>query len=444
MAQEYTFQNLAQLSHTAGQIPFLYDRANNVYKPLEKSDLSLVNSEGSTNLDAFGRVRVSTPLTLFDSSHRYSDNNLWATSTAVSGSGVFNSGQGLIDLMVTNASGSFVKRETIRNFAYQPGKSLLTLNTFIMAPAKNNLRQRIGYFGTNNGIYLQLDGDNGSVLSFVKRTSVNGIAGEEFVVNQSDWNGDKLDGTGASGLTLDITKAQILWMDIEWLGVGSVRIGFIIDGKYIVCHTFQHSNNIATTYMTTACLPVRYEIENIGETTGSSTLKQICSTVISEGGYEMRGSQQGIGTNITAVKEMATKGTFYPLVSLRLKSDRIESVAIVSAASILPAQNANYIWRLLGAPITSGGTWVSAGDNSAVEYNISGTAVTGGRIYAQGFISATTQSSASINLLKQDLFQLQLEKNSFIGSGYEVSLAISSDTDLRSAYGSLDWEEISR
>lgn len=444
MAQEYAFQNLAQLSHTAGQIPFLYDRGNDAYRPIEKSDLSFANSEGSTNFDAFGRMRISTPLTLFDSSHRYADNNLWATSTGVNGSGVFNSGQGLIDLMVTNASGSFVKRETIRNFAYQPGKSLLTLNTFVMAPAKNNLRQRVGYFGSSNGIYLQLGGDNGSVLSFVKRTSVNGVVGEEFAVNQSDWNGDKLDGTGVSRLTLDITKAQILWMDIEWLGVGSVRIGFVIDGKFIVCHTFHHANKITSTYTTTACLPVRYEIENIGVTTGASTLKQICSTVISEGGYEMRGSQQGIGTSITAVKDMATKGVFYPVVSLRLKSDRLESVAIISAASILPAQNANYIWRLLGAPTTSGGTWVSAGTNSSVEYNISGTAVTGGRIYAQGFLSATTQARTSIDLLKQDLFQLQLEKNSFIGSGYEISLAISSDTDIRSAYGSLDWEEVTR
>ena len=444
MAQLYSIDNLAQLSHSAGQIPFIYDKTNDVYRPLEQQDLSFSNTAGSTSFDAFGRMRVSEPLTLFDSSHRYSDNNLWVASTGVNGSGVFNSGQGLVDMMTTSASGSFVKRETVRNFAYQPGKSLLTLNTFVMAPAKNNLRQRVGYFGSSNGIYLQLGGSNGSVLSFVKRTSVNGVVGQEFTINQSDWNGDKLDGTGASGLTLDITKAQILWMDIEWLGVGSVRIGFIINGQYIVCHTFHHANNIASTYITTASLPIRYEIENIGATTGASTLKQICSTVISEGGYEMRGLQQGIGTSITDPKALAAKGTFYPLVSLRLKSDRLESVAIISAASVLPAANANYIWRLLGAPTTSGGAWVSAGANSSIEYNISGTAITGGRVYAQGFISSTTQGHNSINLNKQDLFQLQLEKNGFIGSGYEISLAISSDTDTRTAFGSLDWEEISR
>jgi len=310
-----------------------------------------------------------------------------------------------------------------------------------MADAQNNLRQRVGYFGTANGIYFQL---NGTTLSFVKRTSVNGISGEEFTVNQSSWNGDKLDGTGASGLTLDITKAQILWMDIEWLGVGSVRIGFIINGKFIVCHTFHHANNIDSTYITTASLPLRYEIENIGTTTGASTLKQICSSVVSEGGYEMRGSQQAIGTNILAKKSLTTAGTYYPLVSLRLKPDRLESVAILSAISILPVDNGNYSWRLLGAPTTTAGTWVSAGANSSVEYNISGTAVSGGRILAQGLTANTKHTSSSISLLKEDLFQFQLEKNSFIGSGYEICLALSSDTATVDGFGSLDWEEVSR
>jgi hypothetical protein len=386
-------------------------------------------------------MRVSNALTLFDSSHRYSDNNLWATSTGINSSGVFNSGQGLVDLMIPTASGAFVKRETIRNFAYQPGKSLLTMNTFVMSPAQTNLRQRVGYFGTSNGIYLQL---NGNILSFIKRTSVNGVVGEEFPVNQSNWNGDKLNGTGPSGLTLDITKAQILWMDIEWLGVGSVRIGFVIDGKFIVCHTFHHANNIASTYITTASLPLRYEIENIGTTTGASTLKQICSSAISEGGYEMRGLQQAIGTNIMADKDLTTAGIYYPLVSLRLKSDRLESVAVLSAASVLPKDNGNYSWRLLSNCTTTAGTWVSAGANSSVEYNISGTAVAGGRIIAQGFTANTTQASSEISLLKQDLFQFQLEKNSFIGSGYEICLALACDTATVHGFGSLDWEEVSR
>ena len=103
--------------------------------------------------DAFGRLRVSSPLTLFDSSHRYRDNGLWNTATASGGAAVFSTNEGLVNLNVNTTSGSEVIRETSKVFSYQPGKSLLVLNTFVMAPAQDNLTQKVGYFGTNNGIY---------------------------------------------------------------------------------------------------------------------------------------------------------------------------------------------------------------------------------------------------------------------------------------------------
>ena len=158
----------------------------------------------------------------------------------------------------------------------------------------------------------------------------------------------------------------------------------------------------------------------------------------------MRGFQQGVGTNILAKKDLTTAGVYYPLVSLRLKSDRLDSISVLSAASVLPVDNGNYNWRLLGECTTTSGTWVSAGSNSSVEYNISGTAVSGGRVLAQGFLAATTQSVGSINLPREDLFKFQLEKNSFIGSGYEISLAVTCETATVHGFGSLDWEEVSR
>jgi hypothetical protein len=203
--------------------------------------------------DAFGRLRVSNPLTLFDSSHRYKDNGLWATSTASGGAAVFSANEGLVNLNVNTTSGSQVLRETFKVFSYQPGKSLLVMNTFVMAPAQTNLRQRVGYFGTSNGLYLQL---NNSTLSFVERSLVTGAI-TETTVDQSSWNVDKMDGTGPSGITLDITKAQILFMDIEWLGEGTVRLGFVINGQFYICHKFHHANLITSTYITTASLPLR-------------------------------------------------------------------------------------------------------------------------------------------------------------------------------------------
>jgi len=396
----------------------------------------------SAALDAFGRLRVSNPFTLFDSSHRYKDNNLWNTLVASSGAAVFDANAGLVNLNVTTTSGSKVYRETTKVFSYQPGKSLLVMTTFVMNPAKTNLRQRIGYYGADNGMYLELAG---TVLSFVERSSVSGALVETKVA-QSAWNYDKMDGTGPSGMTLDITKAQILWMDIEWLGLGTVRMGFVIDGKFILCHQFHHANFITSTYITTASLPLRYEIENTGTTASNSTLKQICSTVISEGGYQLNGLQQAVNIPITAPRTTSVAGTYYPILSLRLKSSPnfLDAVIILTALSTLGTGNGvNYNWKVIASGTTTGGTWVSAGADSAVEYNITGTSFTGGRTLASGYLNSSNQGSQSIDILKEALFKFQLERNTFTSTAFELTLAVTSDGG-GSVFASLDWEEISR
>ena len=401
-----------------------------------------ITTAGTPASDAFGRARTSEPLTLFDSSHRYSDNDLWATATGVSSDATFDADAGLVDLNVPTTSGGYVKRETKKVFSYQPGKSLLVISTFDMSPAKTNLQQRVGYFNDDNGIYLQLED---STLSFVERSLVTGSV-TETVANQADWNIDKLDGKGPSEITLDITKAQILWMDIEWLGLGTVRLGFVIDGIFIHCHSFHHANRIASTYITTASLPLRYEIENLDETASVSTLKQVCSTVISEGGYELRGRQGAVGTPISTPRDLTATGVAYPVVSLRLKSspDRLDAIVIPTAASILgDGNNAFFAWTLQSNATTSGGTWTSAGGDSSVEYNLSGVSSSGGRTLAKGYISSTTQSTNAIDILKAALFQFQLERNGFTNTPEEFSLLVETKVAGDDVYASVDWEEIS-
>jgi hypothetical protein len=401
-----------------------------------------ISYANSPNIDAFGRLRVSTPFTLFDSSHRFADNGLWSTGTATGGTATFNASQGLIDLAVTAASGSEVIRETTKVFSYQPGKSLLVLSTFVMNAAKTDLRQRVGYYGAANGYYLEQDG---STVSFVERTSVSGSL-VNTPVAQASWNVDPLNGSGPSGITLDLTKAQILFMDLEWLGVGTVRIGFVINGNFYVCHKFQHANIIASTYITTASLPLRYEITNTGATSGVSTLKQICSTVLSEGGYELTGLQQAIGIPVNSPRTLGTAGTFYPVISLRLKSTRLDGIVILTALSIMPISTGNFNWQMVATGTTTGGSWVSAGTNSCVEYNITGStfSTTGGRILASGFFNASNQGAGQVDILKEALFKFQLERNALTSTPYELTLIIASDGSSDTVVASMDWEEISR
>jgi hypothetical protein len=396
-------------------------------------------------VDAFGRARMSTPLTLFDSSHRFKDNGLWNTAnTSGNSTYTFSTTEGLINLNVTTAANAEVVRETTKVFSYQPGKSLQILSTFVMNTAKPNLRQRVGYFGVDNGIYLELDG---STLSFVQRSNTTGTI-IETRVNQANWNMDTMLGTVASspsGITLDISKAQILFIDIEWLGLGTVRCGFVINGQLIHCHSFHHANLITSTYMTTASLPVRQEIKNTAVTANNSTMKQVCSSVISEGGYELRGSQQAVGTVITAPKALATAGTFYPVVSIRLKPTALDAIVIMTALSILGRGNGvDFNWQVItGGTVTTSG-WTPASADSTVEYTLAGTAITGGRVVASGYVNSSTQASPSIDVLKEALFKFQLERNSFTGNTTPLTIAIAAGTDTSTCFGSMDWEEITR
>ena len=413
---------------------------------------STVSAFPYMSTDAFGRLRTSAPYTLFDSSHRYADNNLWTTATVTGGSTAFNTAQGLVDLNVTTAANAEVIRETTKVFAYQPGKSLLVMDTFVFNTPKTNLRQRVGYYGAANGYFLELNDDANS-LCFVERSSVSGSlvetrisrSGGVYGPSDTGWNVDPLNGTGPSGLTLEVDKAQILFLDMEWLGVGTVRLGFVINGTFILCHQFQHANLIASTYITSASLPMRYEIKNIGATATASTMKQICTTVISEGGYELRGSQLSIGTPITTPKTLTLAGTYYPVVSLQLKTSRLDAIAILTAISILGSGNNEvYNWRVVANGAIAGGTWVSAGTESSVEYNLTGTGITGGRIVASGYTSASNQGSPSIDILKEALFAFQLERNGLTGTPYTLSIAVAGANASQLVYASMDWEEVSR
>ena len=403
--------------------------------------LPVTTQANSTATDAFGRLRVSAPLTLFDSSHRYKDNGLWTTSTGTGGTTSFDSNAGLVTLNTTTASGSSIVRETTKCFSYQPGKSLLVMSTFVMNAAQTNLRQRVGYYGASNGMFLEQDG---TTISFVERSSVTGSVVDTKVAKAS-WNIDPMDGSGPSGYTLDLTKAQILWMDVEWLGLGTVRIGFIINGEFVHCHSFHHANLITSTYITTASLPLRYEITNTNTTTATSTLKQICSTVLSEGGYELRGSQQAVGTTITGAYNLTASGTYYPPVAIRLKAANLDAIAIVTAVAIMASGGtANYSWRVNQAATVSGGTWTSAGVNSSVEYNLSGVSSSGGRILAQGYFAGGNNNQVPIDILKEAVFQSQLERDGLTSTPYEISVTVAASSNNQGVYASMDWEEISR
>jgi len=384
--------------------------------------------------DAFGRARISEPFTLFDSQNRYDASGAFDTSASGGGSTTYVVNESTIELDVGTVSGDEIIQETFKVFPYQPGKSLLVMNTFVMNEAKANLRQRVGYFGAQNGVFFELDD---TTVNLVMRSYVTGSAVDTKVA-QASWNGDKLNGTGDSGYTLNLTQAQLFWQDFEWLGVGSVRCGFVINGQFIVAHTFHNANINNTVYMTTAVLPIRYEITNTYTTASASTMKQICSTVISEGGY-----QQTVPKQVARRTADTTVGTsFEPLVSIRLASDRLDSVIIPAGIPVLPSGSspAYYEIALIKNPTLTGASWDTTTFPS-VDYDVSATALSGGNIVDLQYISGTNQSSSGISTEFNYNFDLQLGRT--IGGTSDIlTLAARVFTGTSDIIGSLEFYEL--
>jgi hypothetical protein len=412
-----------------------FNRLNTILGQLVASDTSVPISFPATALDAFGRQRVSQPYTLFDSQNRYEIDSQYDTALTGTGVTTYQTNQSVVDLSVTAGGVGSVVRQTFRSFPYQPGKGLLLLATFCMDASTNaNLTQRVGYFNTQNGVFFQRVG---TVNSLVLRSYVTGSVSDARTVNQSSWNGDKLDGTGPSGYTLDASKAQILWMDFEWLGVGSVRCGFIINGQYIVCHTFNNANEITTTYMTTAILPVRYEITSTSAV--AATFKQVCSSVVSEGGYEAT-SSDFVARRTSERTGFST--TFVPLVSVRLASGRGGAVTLIKSFQALPTVTQNYEIALFKNATLTGASW-AATTSSNMEFDQTATAVTGGTMVAQDYTTSTAQGRSTAGVDAGYNWDLQLGSSlAGVSDVYTLAIRTLDATPTGDAWGAISFYDL--
>jgi hypothetical protein len=198
-----------------------------------------------------------------------------------------------------------------------------------------------------------------------------------------------------------------------------------------------------TTYMTTACLPIRYEIRNVGVTSNNSTLKQICSTVISEGGYTLAGKQRSVGGALASPKDIPNAGTFVPIVSIRLKSDKLDSIVIPTGATFFGVtNNTQYKYKIVVGGTLSNAVFNSAATSSSVEWDTAATAITGGDDVKIGFVNVGAGSGAAGESFKEGLFKFQLERDSFTGTPTIFSLVATGAANGNDALGAIAWEEI--
>lgn len=396
-----------------------------------------------TAVDAFGRVRVAEPYTLFDSQHQDVENDKWDTLIVGSGTKTHLPNESTIKLEIATANNDSIIRETVRTMPYQSGKSLLVMNTFVMGTPKANVVQRVGYFSANSGIYFENDSGNNYL---VLRSSVTGSVAETKVA-QTEWNNDTFDGTGYSGQGtaeehksgLNVAKSNLFWIDVEWLGVGDVRCGFLVDGLLKTAHIFHNDNRNDTTYMRSAILPLRYEIFNKGVTTSNTTMRQICSTVISEGGYSQKNHNRS-ASNGLAGKNL-TNAVDNPMVSIRLKSGRLNAVVIPVSIDMYGLQATAYKYRIYeNVTSLTGASWTTTDSKSAVEYDISATAMTGGTLIKEGIFKGL-EVAKEINLFHELDGVIQLTRRINAANGDIFTVAIEPTTNNDDAIAALSWQE---
>lgn len=392
----------------------------------------------SPSVDAFARLRVSHPATLFDSKQIYDNSPLFWDDQEVSGGGttsVHSADAARTRLAVAATTAGRRIRQTFMRFNYQPGKSQLSLLTFVQSALSSaGTTVSLGYYDDDNGVFFR---DNGGTLQIVRRSSASGSP-VDVAVDQTDWNIDPLDGTGASGLTIDVTKTNILAMDFEWLGVGRVRCAFVIDGQIVPFHAFNNANNLDVVYMSTPNLPLRYEIENDGAGPALS-LDHICSTVISEGGSEALGSLHHLSTGDTQLDANAS-GALYAMLGLRLRSSHLSLTALIENISVLASTNDNFEYLLLFNPTVNGTFTYSDYDDSGMQAAIGATANTidpgnEGVVVEGRWVSSNSAESTAVPNARRLGAAID-------GTPDELVVAVRPLSVNLDVYGSITWREL--
>ena len=401
----------------------------------------------SPSLDAFSRLRISSPLGLFSSKMIYDNQPLIYDDQQTSGgstSSTYNTNQSSVTMTVTgNVAGQRVRQSFIRP-VYQPNRSLLVALTGIIGEASANATGiicRIGQFDTNNGFYFQYGGTPGTgVLSVGLRTFTSGSA-VDTLISSTNWNIDHMDGYGPSQILLNPADVQIFIIDYQWLGTGRIRYGFDINGMIYYVHQILIANNQSLVSISSPNNPIRYEITSAGTgTSATASMLQICAAVTSEGGDINQGYPFSVSTGATASLTTGATTSVYPVIALQLQSGKtgvninLQDYSIYSSTS-----NAVFLVQFYINPtITGTALSYSTLTNSSAQYALgtNATTISGGTIIYQEYISSNKLSSTSTLGISSNL-------GAFISGTSEtlVIAVISIGAAAITAFATINWLE---
>jgi len=357
-------------------------------------------------LDARGSLSVSEKTTL--GNYVQDRNNLPIYINRLGTSGLVNQvyDSGATAMIVPAISGEYEIAQTFSRHPYYAGKSQVSEVTFSNYQNEAGVIKRAGYYSSTivapydsvfDGVWFESDGTD------YKFAIGNANTGLVTYITQANWNIDKLDGTGPSGVTQDFTNFQVLVIDFLYLGGTAVRFGFKDGEDFNWAHAYNHANRLTGTFVASPHQPIRWEIRSTG---GAGALEQICAGVHSEGTSEITGLPSSTPVP-TAQVNANSVGVSYVLAGIRLKntdSARRVNILNTTIAGLLNTNDNVVLSLVLNPTIAGSPTWATLPDDSDVEYLVADTSnnpsvqtVTGGRTLPRGFVSTrSTETNTEI------------------------------------------------
>jgi hypothetical protein len=388
------------------------------------------------------RLKISNYQTDFFNTFQYGkETDVWDESTTNGGSATWNSDTNWIDMAVNNTQGSKVIRQTRNVMRYLPGRSSqLTYAVRLQTPVVG-IRRRFGLYDDANGFFFEdagvIGADGLPEYNVVVRSSTSGSMVENRIP-RSQWNGDRLDGLGNSGIVADSTKAQMITFDYEWYGAGQIIVGFVINGYTYIVHTFNHANIVTVPWSSTPFLPIRLEIENLTGVAGTHYLYQGSNSLISEGEATKLGIAENITSPITG-RTMSAANTFYPILSIRLKSAALKGIVLPTFFQAATIDNTSVFYKLVRNATLTGANFVDMPDaNAFTQYDVSATSYTGGVDIDSGFV-ISGGGGTGIRLDKDTIYQIGRGSMGTVSD--TLTLAIACPNSNKSALAAMTWIE---
>jgi hypothetical protein len=380
------------------------------------------------------RLKTAPFQTVFFNTFQYGkETDVWDERIVGVGTATWNQYSSNVIMQVGVTTGSKVIRQTKNVMRYIPGRPATLAFAIRLEQPQVGIRRRFGLFDDNNGAYFE---DDGGTYSYVIRTSTSGIT-TEIRVGRDEWNGEKFDGNGWTGVIADPTKQQMISISYEWYGAGTVEFNWLMKGETIRSHQFDNSNNLDKVWCSTPFLPIRCEIENVTGVAGTHYLYQGSNSLIQEGGADKLGTLLSQSNGITGTT-MAVANTFYPIISLRLKSSALNAVMLLRSLQAVTNDNTNVYWQLLQNATLTNPNWTNHPDvDSFVQYDISATALSGGRDILSGFTISGGSSLTEIDRLAD----LQIGRSGIGTISDTITLACASPNTNKAALVVLNWIE---